>query len=49
MPLNDAKISSFLDYKKLKLATIFGIESKRFDDLKDARSTVFFKYALSSQ
>jgi hypothetical protein len=45
MSLNEAKLNSFLDYKKSKLNTVSNIESKRLDDLKDARTTVF-KYAL---
>jgi len=42
---NDTRITPFLDYKKSKLTTIANIESKRLEDLKDARSTVF-KYAI---
>jgi hypothetical protein len=45
MSLSETRLKSFLDYKKTKLTTVVSIESKRLEDLKDARNTVF-KYAL---
>lgn len=39
------KTQLFLSYKEKKLEVISGLESKRLEDLKDARATVF-KYAL---
>jgi hypothetical protein len=45
LSLDKDKLKAFLDYKKDKTIAIAGIEEKRLNDLKDARSTVF-KYAL---
>jgi hypothetical protein len=45
LSISDTRIASFLDYKKSKLTTVANVESKRLEDLKDARSTVF-KYAI---
>lgn len=45
MSVSDPVLASFLEYKKSKLATLENLESKRLEDLKDARSIVF-KYAI---
>jgi hypothetical protein len=45
MTLNDALLNAFLEHENSKLTALSNIESKRLEDLKDARSTVF-KYAL---
>lgn len=42
-PPNDKQ--AFLLYKQKKLKVVSGLESKRLDDLKDSRATIF-KYAL---
>lgn len=41
----ESALQSFLKYKEAKLKEIANIESKRLEDLKDARSTIF-KYAI---
>jgi hypothetical protein len=43
--VSESNLKTFLDYKKSKLNSISSLESKRLDDLKDSRDTVF-KYAI---
>jgi hypothetical protein len=45
--LNSPELDAFLKYKAEKLNSLSDIESKRLDDLKNARETIF-KYALPS-
>lgn len=45
MPFETAELDVFLKYKQEKIKSVSEIESKRLEDLKDARSTIF-KYAL---
>lgn len=44
-PVSGFNPEAFLKYKEAKLKEIANIESKRLEDLKDARTTVF-KYAI---
>lgn len=39
------KLQSFLNYKQQKLKSVSDLETKRLEDLKDARATIF-KYAI---
>jgi hypothetical protein len=45
--LDSDKLESYLKYKASKLNSLSAIESKRLEDLKNARETIF-KYALPS-
>lgn len=47
MSLEEGKLKAFLEYKAKKLESVSTIESKRLEDVKNARETIF-KYALPS-